>query len=376
MRGKNTIIINGRAYDAITGQPARIDSLTPSAAVNKSASAPRTTATPQTKAVINDFGTASRTAAPRRVVTSSAPVRHTQPRNPNTAHAVHSKPQRSKTLRRQAIKRPAVLATPAKVDTPIPVAQKSPLIRKFADRSVSPAAKPVIMNRSTSRVIAPAAKGAIAPIKSVSIPAATRPVTPSAVLANNSLPAKSDSQHVKERLIKERLAEVETQPKRQSRGIKQLLKSQPRAGSIVSMGLALVMLGGYFTYINMPNLSVRVASARAGIDAGFPEYSPSGYRFDGPVAYTPGEVIIRFKSNSNDRQGYAVKQRASNWDSQAVLDNFVTRQSSSYLTYSEQGLTVYTYGNKAAWVNGGVLYTIDGDAPLSSEQVLRIAASM
>jgi hypothetical protein len=46
------------------------------------------------------------------------------------------------------------------------------------------------------------------------------------------------------------------------------------------------------------------------------------------------------------------------------------------LTYSERGLTVYTYGSKAAWVNGGILYTLNGNAPLNSDQILKIASSM
>ena len=59
-----------------------------------------------------------------------------------------------------------------------------------------------------------------------------------------------------------------------------------------------------------------------------------------------------------------------------MLDNFVTKKTGTYLTYQERGLTIYSFGDQAAWVNGGLLYTIDGDAPLSSEQLLNIAASM
>ena len=138
---------------------------------------------------------------------------------------------------------------------------------------------------------------------------------------------------------------------------------------------AIVLIGGYLTYINMPNLSMHVAAANAGVNASFPDYRPDGYRFNGPIAYNNGEVSLKFASTTNNT-GYTINQKNSNWDSQAVLDNYVSKKAKDYLTYSEQGLTIYTFNGEAAWVNGGVFYTIEGDAPLSSDQVLRIVGSM
>jgi hypothetical protein len=193
-------------------------------------------------------------------------------------------------------------------------------------------------------------------------------------------PAQLSSRALKEQLIKERLAEVgNNQNAENTSGFSfgKLLNTlrKPRAVHITAAALAVLILGGYFAYINMPNLSVRIAASHAGVNASYPEYKPDGYAFNGPVSYAPGEVLLEFASNTND-QAYSISQRSSNWDSQAVLDNFVTQKSDSYLTYSEQGLTIYTFDNQAAWVNKGVLYTIDGNAPLSSGQILQIAASL
>jgi hypothetical protein len=266
-------------------------------------------------------------------------------RSNTTAHTVHQKVSRSKTLLRSAIKRP----TPA----PGAVSQRSPLIRKFAEHPQ----KLKSLTISASKV-----KFEEKPIKRSS-----ERLTP----AQKQITSRT----LKEQLIKEKLAEVSDNPARSKRrSLKELFLKRPKLNIAAALA-AILLLGGYLAYINMPNLSVRVASARAGIPASFPEYHPDGYRFSGPVTYSPGEVELKFSSNTND-QTYVIKQQASNWDSQAVLDNHVTRQSSNYLTYSEQGLTIFTFGNKAAWVNGGVLYTIDGTAPLSSEQILKIAASM
>lgn len=183
-----------------------------------------------------------------------------------------------------------------------------------------------------------------------------------------------NSKELKEALIRERLAEA-TPNHEQHHSKKRRLTRQPRLATILTSSLALLLLAGYLTYINLPNISMRVAATRAGISANYPNYKPDGYHFAGPITYQPGEVNISFKSNTNERN-FVIKQKASGWDSQAVLDNYVTKKTGTYLTYQERGLTIYSFGNKAAWVNGGLLYTIEGNAPLSSDQLLKIATSM
>lgn len=188
-----------------------------------------------------------------------------------------------------------------------------------------------------------------------------------------ALPQQQSSSNLKEALIQQRVEEAEsnkTEVKHHRR-----LSNQPRLATILTSSLALLLLAGYLTYINLPNISMRVAATRAGIAANYPNYQPDGYHFAGPISYQPGEVNITFKSNTNNNN-FVIKQKSSNWDSQAVLDNYVTKQTDNYLTYEEHGLTIYSFNNHAAWVNGGLLYTIDGDAPLSSDQLLHLATSM
>lgn len=155
-------------------------------------------------------------------------------------------------------------------------------------------------------------------------------------------------------------------------------RAQPksRITAWVSATFAVLVFGAYLTYLNMPALSVRIAAAQAGINATYPEYRPTGYSLNGPVTYADGRVAMTFKSNGGSQE-FTIKQTKSAWNSDAVLDNYVTpRAGTTYIPYTERGLTIYTYDNNAAWVNGGVLYTIEGDAPLSSEQIRRIATSL
>lgn len=150
-------------------------------------------------------------------------------------------------------------------------------------------------------------------------------------------------------------------------------KTAVRVG-VVSM--CIVLLAGYVTYLNYPNIAVKVAASRANIDATMPEYTPGGYEFNGPVAYDQGRLTISFKNQREDAT-IAVTQSSTQWDSQSLLENYINYQTSRYETYRENGLTIYTYNNRnAAWVNGGTLYQIKSETFLSQNDIVKMASSM
>lgn len=348
-RGKNTIFINGRYYDAVTGL-----------AMDGPGSL-RSHAKPATGKSMDIALTAPAT------LTASKTEQIVKPAVERTSQHHRKTPlQKSKTLRRDVVKRPAGIheSTIARPGRSHPSMQTSPAISKFASH---PHIRPSITAPKTA-VHTPTPRPVRKPAMLTQV---EKHIAPPPAKVQASVKALS-SRELKQQLIAEKLASAEQQTSIPRRN---LFKAYPKAASVMASCFALVILAGYFTYLNMPNLSVRVAAAQAGVDARFPEYRPDGYRFNGPIAYIPGEVSMKFQSNGGT-QGYTVIQKNSSWDSQAVLDNYVTKKSESYLTYSEQGLTIYTFDSDAAWVNGGILYTIEGDAPLSNEQVLRIAASM
>lgn len=362
---KSIITINGRSYDAITGKP-----LAASTAAHTVQRAPQHAARAQ--------------AAPQkpvRAMTDVAPVR-TPRANHAPAQAIHQTTQKSQTLYRKALKKPTPVqhaaqaqpvrsdvATPAHHAAPKPaevkaaVHERSPLISKFGahQQHVQIAQKPVEQPKKVDHIA----------------PATTHPAVAKALQQHAPQPQKQLSgSDLKEQLIKERLAEVSDKPRNRDHKKAGWLSRQPRLVTVLSSTLALLILGGYLTYITLPSISLRVAASRAGVNANMPEYKPDGYSLDGPITYSPGEVVISYKSNSDNDAGYKLVQKATNWDSQAVLDNYVAKLTDNYLTFQERGVTVYTFGSKAAWVNGGLLYTIEGNAALSSEQILRVATSI
>lgn len=339
--GRNTIIINGKVYDALSGLPAAApDPITPKRSAPKS---PRH--------AFSDVGP----AVPVKPIGQPKLTRQQTLK----ANAVHQTLKKSQTLRRDGVKAPVSQSSDLRRKPQLGHVAKSPHITKFA-ASQQAAKAPTHATQQTEK-----------PVVSHIVTRAQQTV------AKAAAPERLTSRALKEKLIAERLAAVDTTPAGKEKGARQsLFTSKPRLASLITACFAFVVLGGYLTYLNMPNLSVRVAASQAGIAASFPDYRPDGYRFTGPVAYAPGQVSIAFKANGGNH-GYTIKEQSSSWDSQAVYDNLVAKASDGgYITNSQQGLTVYTYGNKAAWVNGGILYTIDGDAPLSNEQLLGIAGSL
>ncbi len=122
---------------------------------------------------------------------------------------------------------------------------------------------------------------------------------------------------------------------------------------------------------------MKVAAHRAGFAAALPGYKPAGYSLSGPIAYSPGQVTINFGSNTDSRR-FSLKQQPTTWDSTALLENYVTKQTPNYLTYQDRGLTIYIFnGSSAAWVNGGMMYQLEGkNSQLDTDQLLKLATSV
>lgn len=320
---QRTVTINGTEYDAHTGMPIRKN--TPLHGINPAPQTPK-------------------------------PEEH-------HSHSVHQVIQKSQTLNRQAVKR-AQVAAPVQPR----VMQKSPAITKFAPHPTS--AKP----RARSMDIGPVSHPMVT--KAHQQMQQAKPVVSSHAPAQAARPMPKPSNVIKQEAVAEALQKAPSHSATHKQ-VKQPKKRSSRFLSLASASLALLLLGGYFTYINMPSLSVRVAAAQAGVNATYPEYRPDGYSLRGPVAYTDGEVLMKFAANGGP-QAFSISQTKTNWDSAALEENYVAKESNGgYIDpYIERGLKIYIYDNNAAWINGGVLYKLTGDAPLSNDQIRRIATSM
>ncbi len=342
---KTTIELNGKRYDARTGKVIAEGLPAPVTA----AAAPK----PLTGGNMDGF-------------TRRAPATKSKT-SPSQAVQAKRAVQKSKTLMRPAVKKPAQIKNDIQavkyVDKPnhvnhvrqarAAVAPQSPLISKF-----SAGTTPIIKKTADLHVVkAPATE---------TIDKLAHKASDELARIEEALKSASDrAHHVEHEIIKKT-------PLLNRVGFRN------KALNLGSMAASLVLLVGFFAYQNAPALEMRVAAARSGVDAQMPGYKPAGYAAKRGISVQPGKVSVNFKSRTDDK-GFKLTQQASNWNSASLLANHVskTRCNTCYQTWQNDGKTIYIYDNSnATWVNGGVWYQVEGNASLSSDQLLRLANSL
>ncbi len=150
-----------------------------------------------------------------------------------------------------------------------------------------------------------------------------------------------------------------------------------KPASIALTIVALFLVGAYVWQVNYPGLAFKIASAKAGISASLPGYVPSGWKMLGDIQTNPGTVSYTL-GNSDSSKKVAITQTKTDWDSQALAENYVAPKAENYLALQAQGLTIYVYGhNQASWVNKGTWYRIESpEQSLSQDQLIKMATSL
>lgn len=373
-RQKNIIEINGKKYDAATG---------------RMLSATKTTKIRNNVGVIDGFVRKPKRTHTTTQTSSVSPVKPRKSRQP-ASHTAKT-PQKSKTLMRSAVKKPV-----AQIKTTKPT--RTTAINKTAMQS-SPRRKVVAATSQKSTMVSrysnPAARSSVVkkvqhmPVKKHTVkrapsgpPAqAIRTAEHAEAYAKAHRPTNKAAAKFIEKALENATShehppvELKRAHKKRSR-LSRRLGLSAKAISLSASALAFVLLAGFFAVQNVPNLSMRVASARAGFGATMPGYNPSGFSFKGPINYSAGRVTVSFGSNTDDRE-YTLTQRASNWNSEALRSNFITAENKQYQTYVDKGRTLYIYdGSNATWVDDGIWYQVEGQSQMTTDQLVRIASSM
>lgn len=314
----SVIEINGRRYNAITGQPIG-----------------------HTTAVIDGI---KKDIHPKPMMRKAA--KHLR----QSAHAVHTRTQRSKTLMREVVAKPRAKRNNPSTTSQPRVARaasvpKSPAIRHFSKhgKAEQPLHGEVIHSRQSTSAVALAA-----PLPNVL-----------AGLSHQRL----------EKMLDAALLSADAQ-KRALR-----VRRLPR-WLVATLAVVVVAVGGtLFAWKNIPQASMKVAGLKAHINSSVPAYVPSDFKFAGPVESHDGTASMTYRSASNDGQSFTIKQQASNWDSSTLEANIPKSQ---VQTSQVKGTTVYIYGanNNATWVNNGIRYTIEDNAQLNSGELLKVADSL
>lgn len=350
--GQNTIAINGKRYDAKTGKL-----LTSAESVAHTSSQKK-----QNGTVVDGFS--KRPGKPKAV----AP-----------AHQVHQKTEKSKTLMRGAVKKPvhnkvhaqaaSAHAAPTGHDGSTPsnhsrIARanstpKSSLISRFGSSEFASDIQKPKEHKTLAHV----------PVKKA---------PPISGHHDAPLPIAKTFPNPFASAIENATSHQESSPKKATRRqrIARKLHVSPRIISAGSMVMAGLLLGGFFVYQNIPNLAMKVAAARSGVEASLPAYKPAGFALNGPIKYSAGKISINYNSTTDERN-FAINQSNTEWNDETLLDNFVAVERRAYQTYQDRGKTIYIYDdNNATWVDDGIWYQIEGASSLNSDQLLRIANSL
>ncbi len=340
--GNNQFIeLNGNKYDARTG---KILTSTPAGKPPASISTP--------KGIESMDGFSRRPAHPPRRVADTQTPRH--------------QPEKSQTLVRRAVPKPQPVAKQA-VDTKLPAVQNHPvpspkarlaraesvkqssLVKHFNDQLIAGRGPKQHSNQSILDSPAPQAAGSIA------LPQ-TNPLSDALARASSHKMPKIKPAHLHRRVAKR-------------------LHISPKILNASAIVLAVLLLGGFLTYQRLPDLSMKLADSRSGVHGTLPNYQPAGFSMKKLIEYKPGQVIVGYHSNSDDRN-FSLTQTGSTWDTQSLLDNYVST-TGAHQTVQDKGKTVFLYGNSnATWVDGGIWYKIEGNSNLSSDQLLQIANSL
>lgn len=387
---KHKIVLNGKIYDVKTGQAVAGHHESP-----KQESAPHKNHVMQRK-VIDGVITKPKTRITHQnhqkpVFNSHSPApkhidkphpQHPTPVGTTSSHAQHNvnhvkkhHPLKAATLMRSVVTPPSKNAalTRANQKPVILTDKEGRLHRAKTIKKSRHIQRFPVSPQSAEEFIAPP----IIPVVEATPETATHQVVPE---NNNKDAAETRAVKTKQEKIFEKAIENANSHKTIPRSNHQKhhrskISSKRRTFRYASGMLAAVLLTGFVLYQNIPNLSMRIASSKAGFNASLPGYNPSGYTLSGPVVYSPGKITVNFSSNSDDRD-YTLTQQVSNWNSQALIDNFFAVKNKDFETYQEKGKTIFLYDDKnATWVSGGVWYQIQDADELSSSQILNIASS-
>lgn len=346
-------MLNGKRYDARTG---KLLSANESVAVGS-----KTIVKPVAQQGVSMDGV------------NKKPMRLQPPRQQVTARTVHAKTEKSKTLMRTAVKKPATIQpkAPAK-----PTVQRRAAPRHSIDPKKIARSQNVQKSTSVSRFGAPVPSAVKPEPKVLPVKPAPdhEPVFPFAQQIEQAIsPTLEHFQSV----IHEATSHTQKQIKKLTRRQKlsNKLKISTRTLNLAAGSLAAALLVGFIAYQNVPNLSMQVATARSGVQGSLPGYKPAGYGLNGPIQYQQGQIVINFKSHTDNR-AFQVTQNTSQWNSETLLENFVATDDRTYQTVQHNGKTIYIYGENATWVDGGVWYRVEGESALNSDQLLRIASSL
>lgn len=205
-------------------------------------------------------------------------------------------------------------------------------------------------------------------------PAASFKQAPSATSFDVKPPTKSDFEKAMHRASAHH-EPYKNKPGKRERVAKRINVST-RIINITAVSLSVLLLFSIIAWQNVPSLSMKLASAKAGVKASLPEYAPAGFSLEGPIIYQQGQITLNYTSNSDNRS-YQIIQVSSEMDDEKLRNNYLSKLNYGYTALEAEDRTIYLYDDyKATWLSDGVWYRLGGDFPFSNEQIENLVDNM
>lgn len=301
-----------------------------------------------------------------------APVKTAKQPHAKAAHVHAHHPEKAKTLMQRATAKPVASLKPAiRTQAPAEIMAKphSALMHKRSAYGVDPVRKERaagINRHQAVRHFHPAGRPPAVHSVSAEVP----------VIAVRQAPAQLSAAPVHSRKhadIFEKAIARATSHEQPAHKVRPRRTRRHRLINSLAIVGAFLVIGGFVTYLNLPQLQLRMASFQAGFGAAMPAYVPTGYALQ-DIKRVGGTISLSFRSGESQ---FRITQQPSNWNSQTLLDNTLALNG-RHQTIQKNGQTIYVYDEStdAAWVNGGVRYDITGNAELSPDEIISIATSL
>lgn len=133
----------------------------------------------------------------------------------------------------------------------------------------------------------------------------------------------------------------------------------------------LLVAGTAFTLNRQERSDFNQAVQAAGIAANFPSNLPSGYSRP-TVQSAPGEVTLRYSSNSDGRSFSISQQAEQATQGEATLG----ANSTSTTIEADNGIIITRTANLALWTHEGIRYTVSNANNLSNDQLRSLANNL
>jgi len=398
MSQKNVVVLNGKRYDALSGNllgdaqttkaQKQVAKATPAAAPVRVTVATHATLNPRRRQNVDGvFSNRSVTTLtkPAKLTASApktvaAPVAHT-PHAVKNAHitAQHTKrhqPQSAITLMRSAVKKPTK-SLRKKTNVQIAIKHELPTLSRYVAKKAS--AQNIVPERLERSQHVPRspqvsrfnhAAGHHVPIIMAPIAVQKAPAKPVAIAAPAPHP------HNKPVDIFEQAVANATNFREIPNKLHFKKKARNHIISMASGTLALLLIAGFVAYQSTPGLQLRVVGFEAGVTTGMPNFAKAGFAYQGATA-APGKIVVGFSDNGNK---YQLSQQTTNWSGSDMIKQVGATDASGTPNYSTVHIgnnTVYRFDNTSAtWVQNGNWYQISGAAGLTDGQIKALVSTI